>query len=287
MRHMWKGTLSFGMSVIPVALGTAVSSDDLELHQVRRSDGSLIGYNRYAKADGADVEYKDTAKGYETPDGKMVVLEDADFTLAYGGKDREAKIISFTSASALPRTAHRQSYYVEPGKGGEGAYALLAAALYRQNKAGVVQVALGTRQSLALLYATEAGYLILERLQWASDVKTPDFRVAPGSSVNAQQLELAENLISLQTKEFDWAALTDPSMEALSAVIQSKLAAGEGKPVAAAPAAAGAGPATNADDMMTTLMASIEAEKAKQEPVKVPRSRKPRGTAPRRVKESV
>src|SRR5580693_564308 len=121
VRSMWNGTISFGMMVIPVKLGTAVSDEDLPLHQVRESDGSRIGYRRYAKADGADVEYADVAKGYQAPDGRTVILTDADFTAAYGTKNREAKITSFTSASALPRTAHRQSYLVQPDKGGEAA----------------------------------------------------------------------------------------------------------------------------------------------------------------------
>jgi DNA end-binding protein Ku len=274
MRSLWNGTISFGMMVIPVRLGTAASSEDLPLHQVRRADGSLIGYRRYAKADGADVESSDVAKGYETPDGRMVVLEDADFTLAYGEKNRSAQILSFTGANTLPRTAHRQSYLVEPGKGGEQSYALLAKVLYRQNKAGVVSIALGTRQALALLYATQDGYLTLERLQWAADVKTPDF-AAPVSAADEKQLDIAENYISLLTKPFDWASVTDPSMEALSSVIQSKLAAGEAKAVPAA-AARETGTATAADDMMAALLASVAAEKAKQEPAKPARTRRPR-----------
>lgn len=281
MRAMWKGTISFGMMVIPVKLGTAVSSEDLELHQVRRSDGSRIGYERYAKADGKPVEYEDVAKGYESPDGSMVILEDADFELAYGQKNRAAKITSFTSAKSLPRTAHRQSYLVQPDKGGEQAYALLARVLWRTDKAGVVHIALGTRQALALLYATGNGYLMLERLQWAADVKVPDFQAPEAYPVDDKQVELAEAYIAMMTEPFDWQAQADTSMEALRAVIDSKLSTGQG--TAPAAAAAETGTATTATDMIAALTASIEAKKAElakqAKPAQPARTRKPRSSA--------
>lgn len=279
MKSIWNGTISFGMAVIPVKLGSAAGQEELPLHEVRASDGSRVQYKRFAVADGKAVEYADMAKGYELPDGRTVVLDSADFTAAYGEAHHAAEIVAFTPARALPRAASAKSYVVEPGKGGEKPYALLARALHRQDKAAVVSIALRSRQSLALLYATADGYLMLEMLNWAADVRKPDF-AAPEFTADGAQLDLAENYISLMsTQGFDWASAADPSRERLEAVVQAKVS--DGKAVGTPAAAPDTAPPA---DLTAALLASVKAEKARAAAGKAsprPRSRAPRarGTA--------
>ena len=78
MRAIWKGAVSFGLVSVPVRLYSATESHDLQFRQVRRSDGSRIRYRRVAEADGEEVAYRDIAKGYESDDGRMVILTDDD-----------------------------------------------------------------------------------------------------------------------------------------------------------------------------------------------------------------
>jgi len=274
MRSVWDGAISFGMVVIPVKLLPATSdSGGLELHRVRRSDGSRVKMRRYAEADGPDgpeVPWEDTVMGYETGNGTTVLVEESDFTLAYGEKNRAARVITFIPAGSLPRVAHESTYYVQPGKGGDGAYALLAEALKRTGKVAVVSVAVRARQALALLYPDERGYLLLERLQWAADVGTPPFEAPSG--VSEDQVEAAENLIALSSAPFDWAAQEDASASALADVIARKAETGQ---VVGTPTAPGTGAAPA--DLMAALAASVEAAKPK------PPARKPR--AGKAVKE--
>jgi DNA end-binding protein Ku len=260
------------MAVIPVSLGTVVSKDELPLHRVRRSDGSRVRQPYTAEADGQPVAFADTVMGYDAGNGTVVLVEDSDFDLAYGEKNRNARIVAFVPAGSLPRTAHEASYYVEPGKGGEQAYQLLATALRRSGKAAVVSVAVRKREALALLYPTGDGYLVLERLQWASAVKKPDF-AAPSGLVAENGVELAENYISLMTEPFDWTAQADTSAQALADVIRAKAETGQ---VIGAPAAPLPGTPTDPADLMAALTASVEQAKAAKAPVRKPRARKPR-----------
>lgn len=270
MRSVWTGTLGFGMLVMPVKLGTVVSKEENLLHRVRRCDGSRIRQPYVAEADGKPVEFSDTVMGYETGDGRVVLVEESDFDLAYGEKNRNAKILAFTPAGALPRTAHETSYYVQPGAGGERAYELLAAAMRRSGKAGVVSVAIRQREAMALLYATDDGYLVLERLQWAANVKKPDF-AAPATGITENDIELAENLVGLMSGTFNWPALADTSAQALADVIQAKAETGQ---VVGTPAAKPAGSVTAPADLEDTLRASVAAAKAALAPV--PAARRPR-----------
>lgn len=267
MRSIWTGTLSMGPVVLPVRLGTVAAEDKLPLHQVRKSDGSRIEMKRFALADGAEVPYSDVVKGYETANGQVVLVTDSDFELAYGAKNREAKITGFTPLSSVPRTAAETSYYVEPAKGGEKAYRLLAMALERQGKAAVVSIAVRQREAEALLYPVN-GYLVLERLQWAENVRTPDFAV-PSQDVTDAEVELAESYIALLSGEWDWAQQRDTSAQALADVIQAKAETGQ---VVGVPAERKAGSVTAPADLEAVLRASVEAAKAAKAPVRKPRA---------------
>jgi DNA end-binding protein Ku len=274
MRHMWTGTLGWNMVVIPVSLGTAVSEEKLPLHRVRRTDGSRIRQQNVAEADGQPVAWEDITTGYDTGSGQVVVLEKEDFDLAYGEKNRAAKILAFIPSGSAPRTAHETSYYVEPGKSGEKAYALLAEAMTRTGREAVVSIAVRQREALGLLYPQD-GYLVLERLQWAADVKKPDFTVT--AEVAEKEVDLAENLVTQMSEpSFNWAAHTDTSMEKLSAVIQGKLETGQ---VLGTPSAPAPGTVTPPQDIMAALAASVEQARAERAPARKPRAPRTRKAA--------
>lgn len=274
MRSIWSGTIGFGPVVIPVKLLPAVSGGESELHRYRRRDASRIRMRRVAEADGEggrEVPWDETVSGYETGAGTVVLLEDDELDAAYGvagEPDRAARITAFVPLGTLPRLAAESSYYVQPGKGAEHAYELLATALLRSGRAAVVSLALRKRKANAMLYPTGDGYLILERLQWASAVQAPPF-AAPKTGVTESEVEQAQNLIGLTKSAFDWDAEQDASAQRLSEYVQARIEAGQ---VSGTPSVPGsvAAPA-NLEDL---LRASVEAAKAEQDPA--PRKRAPR-----------
>ncbi|HEY1700776.1 MAG TPA: Ku protein [Trebonia sp.] len=275
MRHIWTGTLTVAALAFPVSLGNAVSrEDDLGLHQVRREDGSRIRMKRYAEADGPDgpeVDFADTARGYDTGTGQTVILEKEDFARAYGEKDKQVKVEMFTDASGLPRTAHETSYYVEPGESGKRAYAMLAQAMLRAGKAAVVSFAVRQREATGVLYATGEGYLVLERLQWAADVRRPDFTV-PVPEFTSAETAMMDTFVETFTRPLEWEKYTDQSRENLAAVIQAKLETGQALGTPAVPSAV-----TPPQDIMAVLTASVEQAqqaRAAKAPVRKPRARK-------------
>ena len=79
MRSIWRGAVSFGLVSIGVKLYSATEDKDVRFHQVHVTDGGRIKYKRVCSIDGEEVEYSDIAKGYELPDGQVVILTDEDF----------------------------------------------------------------------------------------------------------------------------------------------------------------------------------------------------------------
>src|SRR5213592_4672716 len=78
-RAIWKGSISFGLVNIPIALYPATRTEDLKFRLLRAKDLSPVNYKRVAEADGKEVSWDQIVKGYEYEKGKFVVLKDEDF----------------------------------------------------------------------------------------------------------------------------------------------------------------------------------------------------------------
>ena len=94
MRAIWKGAVSFGLVNVPVRLFAATQEHDIRFHQVHREDGGRIR-KRTCSIDGEEVSYDQIAKGYESPDGRLVILTDEDFADLPLTTGREIEVVEF------------------------------------------------------------------------------------------------------------------------------------------------------------------------------------------------
>lgn len=258
MRSIWSGAISLSLLNVPVKLGSTTQDNHLGLRMVRKSDGSRVKFTRVSEADGKEVPWDEIAKGYDAPDGSLVILEKSDFTEAYGEKNRVASLLMFTDAANVPAVAAKSAYWVQPDKGGEKTYALLAHTLRASGKVAILTFAMRERESVAVLRAHD-GYLSLEALEWDADLIRPDF-AAPANTATKGEQELALNLVETMTGQYDHTTQTDRSTEAVMAVIQGKIERGEVRAPAPRPDDATTGP----QDLMATLQAAVEAQKAQK-----------------------
>src|SRR5688572_18047665 len=79
MRALWKGSISFGLVTIPVALHNATKREELKFRLLRKGDLSPINYKRVAEVDGREVPWNESVKGYEYEKGKFVIITEGDF----------------------------------------------------------------------------------------------------------------------------------------------------------------------------------------------------------------
>jgi DNA end-binding protein Ku len=101
MRAMWKGAVSFGLVNVPVKLYSATENHDISFRQVHRADGGQIRYQRVCSVCGDVVAFDDVAKGYETPDGQMVVLTDEDLAALPNQSSKEVAVAKFVPAGQI------------------------------------------------------------------------------------------------------------------------------------------------------------------------------------------
>src|SRR5438270_12705035 len=78
MRSIWKGSISFGLVYIPIAVYPATREEKLSCRQLRTTDLSPIRYKKVADADQKEVTADEIVKGFEYERGRYSVLKEED-----------------------------------------------------------------------------------------------------------------------------------------------------------------------------------------------------------------
>lgn len=266
MRSIWKGSITFGLVSIPVALQNASRSEELKFRLLRCGDLSPVNYKRVAEVDGKEVPWDQIVKGYEYEKGKFVVLKEEDFQRVDLEATDTIDIVDFVEIDQINPIYFHRPYYLEPQKGGAVAYHLLRQVLAETNKAGISKVVIRTRQHLAAVKAN-GNLLVLELMRFADEIVEPSAIQAPAEkSPGKRELTMAKTLVDQLTDDWEPTRYTDDYRSALMKLIDQKVKSG-GKELPTT----GHAPkkATNVIDLAAVLRQSLkEAGGTKSKPAK-------------------
>jgi DNA end-binding protein Ku len=267
MRPVWKGSISFGLVSIPIALVNASRQEDLKFKLLRLHDLSPINYKRVAETDGKEVPWDQIVKGYEYEKGKFVVLKDDDFKRVDLEATDTIDIVDFVDLTAINPVYFYKPYYLEPQKGGAPAYRLLREVLGKTNKVGIAKVIIRTRQHLAAL-KSNGNLLVLDLMRFEDELVDPaEVKVVPGKELGAREVKMATTLVEQMSEEWTPSRYTDDYRSALMKLIDAKVKSG-GKEI---PHKDKAKPGTNVVDLLSVLQESLAGTgkgKAKSSPNK-------------------
>jgi DNA end-binding protein Ku len=226
MRAIWKGSISFGLVNIPIALYPATRKEDLRFRLLRAKDLSPVNYQRVAEADGKEVPWDEIVKGYEYEKGKFIVLKDEDFQRVDLEATQTVDIQDFVDLDEIDPIFFYKPYYLEPQKGGDKAYVLLRDALGAGKKVGIAKVIIKTRQYLAGVKAKD-GVLVLELMHFAEELAdTGKIRVPKKIEVGKREMNMAKALIDSMSAKWNPEKYRDDYREALMEVIEEKVETG-------------------------------------------------------------
>ncbi|HZJ06487.1 MAG TPA: Ku protein [Nocardioidaceae bacterium] len=258
MRAIWKGAVSFGLVSVPVKLYAATESHDVSFRQVHAKDGGRIKYQRVCSIDGEEVAYADIAKGYETDDGQMVILDDDDLADMPSSSSREISVEKFVPSDQIDPLLLEKSYYLEPDKAAAKPYALLREALKEADRMAVVTVSLRTRMSTAVLRVRD-DVIVMQTMMWPDEVRAPDFADldATDGAAKPQELKMAKLLVDTLAGDYDASDYEDDYRGAVEALVQAKLDGGEVKRAPESKASAG-----EVVDLLAALQRSVDAAKS-------------------------
>ncbi|HEY2442860.1 MAG TPA: Ku protein [Streptosporangiaceae bacterium] len=259
MRPIWKGTISFGLVAIPVSLYTATEARDVSFRQVHAADGGRIRYRRVCEIDGEEVPYSDIAKGYELPDGEMVVLSDEDFSNLPLASSKEIDVVEFVPAEQIDPMLYSKAYYAEPDKSAMKPYVLMRDTLAASERVAVVKVTLRSREALGVLRVA-GDVLVVHTLLWPEEVREAEL-LAPQTDVvvRKQEMAMASSYIDSLAADFDPSQFTDEYRAAVEEVVAAKTA-GRELSSTDAPGAGGG----EVIDLVEALRANVAAAKEKR-----------------------
>jgi DNA end-binding protein Ku len=263
MRAIWKGAVSFGLVNVPVRLYTATQENDIRFHQVHREDGGRIRQRRICSIDGEEVPYDEIAKGYETADGRIIILTDEDFAELPVATGREIEVHEFVPEDQIDPIMLGKTYYLEPDAAAAKPYALLRQALLDTERMAIVSYALRNKESLAVLRVRD-DVILLQQMLWPDEIRVPQFETTGDSAkaeLRPQEVKMAASLVESLAADFEPEKYTDHYREAVEQLIEAKLAGGDVTDVPAAKAEAGAGGA-EVVDLLTALQNSVERARA-------------------------
>jgi DNA end-binding protein Ku len=256
MRAIWNGAVSFGLVNVPVRLYAATSNHDIRFHQVHEVDGGRIRQKRTCSVCGEEVAYSEIAKGYETDDGQLIMLDDDDLATLPTATGHEIDVVQFVPADQVDALLLDKSYYLEPESKALKPYSLLREALRETDRMALVKVALRQRETLALL-RVRGNAIVLQTMLWPDEVREADFPVLEGNvDLRPQEMAMASSLIDSLAGDFHSDEFEDDYRKAVGDLIEYKREHGVGRP---APEETVAEDTDDMTDLLTALRRSVEA----------------------------
>ena len=227
MRPIWKGSISFGLVYIPVAVYPATREEKLSFRQLRSSDLSPIRYKKVAEADSKEVPGDQIVKGFEYERGRYVVMKDEDFEKVRIESTHSIDITDFVDLEQVDPKFFYKPYFLEPQKGGEKAYAVLHKALSGTGKTGIAKVVISNREHLAAV-KPDGLFLILELMHFVSEILSADvLKNGSTTAVSDKELKMAQALIESMSVVWEPEKYRDTFQENLKKLIETKLEGGE------------------------------------------------------------
>ncbi len=257
MRSIWKGTISFGLVNIPIALGLATGRSDPSFRTLDAENLQPIKQQLFSPVRGEVVTREDTVKGYEVSKGTYLPVTDEELEAISVERRRTIDIIAFVDVAEIDPVYYDRTYYLDPQEHAAKPYSLLLHAMRESGKAALGKIVLSSKEHLVLMRPS-GDALVVELLFYPEDVRSKaeiEERIRE-VDIKDEELAMANQLIESLAKPFEPDAFENEHKRLVLELVERKMA-GEELPVAAeAPEPA------PVPDLMAALQASIQQAKS-------------------------
>lgn len=262
-RPFWKGYLKLSLVTCPVSMTPATSdSAKIRFHTINRSTGNRVESRYVDSVTGKPVSDDQEVKGYQTGEGKYVMLEDEEIAAVALESARTIDIETFVPRDEIGWIWLDRPHYLAPDdKVGEEAFAVIREAMEASGVAGIARLVLYRRERAVMLEPRGKG-LVLWTLRYGDEVRDADdyFAEVDGGKTEARLLRLVKTLIEEKTEPWSPEMASDPVEANLKKLIASRRKKKPAK-AKAPPQKEQAQPADNVVSIMDALRRSLETEK--------------------------
>ncbi|MEO8441519.1 MAG: Ku protein [Betaproteobacteria bacterium] len=261
-RSIWKGALSFGLVNIPVEIVSAEERKEFKFSMLDKRDFSPVGYKRYSKESGKEVEWNDIVKGYEYDKGQYVVLSDEDFKRANVKASRTIEIQAFVPAQEVSPEFFESPYYLVPGDRGEKVYGLLRETLRATGRIAIAQFVMRSTPHLVAVQAVGRA-LMMMTLRYADELRDTKGLELPAAGlkearVTTKEIDLAKRLIEDMSEKWNPESYKNTYHQDLMKRIKEKIKKGQTREITKPGEEAGEPRESNVIDLAALLKKSID-----------------------------
>jgi DNA end-binding protein Ku len=259
-RSLQTASISFGLVTVPVRLYSAAEhSAAISFNMLHAKCGTRLKQQYICPKDEEIVTRDQTVKGYEFAKDQYVTFTADELKAMDETSSQAIEIAEFVPIAKVDPIYFEGAYYLGPDKGGERAYALLAAAMRESGRSAVAKWKARGKMYMVLIRPADKG-LVMQVLHYADEVRSFDEVPVGDSAVKDSELKLAMQIIDqISAEDFNPHAFEDEVKKRYQEAIQKKV---EGQEItAAAPEA----PRGQIIDLMEALKASLAKSKTAAE----------------------
>lgn len=222
VRSLWSGTITFGLVSIPVDLLTAVRPRQTAMKLVD-TEGHALGRQYHCSKEGKKLDYDDLVRGFETDDGKMVVITDKEFESVAPEMSADIELRSFVPIEQIPALYFQKPYFLAPAGKSAKAYVLLAATMERTGRVAIGSFVMRGHEYLVAI-VPDNGVLRADTLRYADEIRTPESIGLPKRSkvTAAKVTQFAKEIEALTHEEIKVAEFQDQDAKELQSLVESK-----------------------------------------------------------------
>jgi DNA end-binding protein Ku len=253
-RPSWEGHLRLSLVTCPVALWPATSeAETIRFNMINPKTNNRIRMQTVDAGTGEQVSRSELVKGFQVAKGEYVLFDKEELDAVKLESTRIIDIEKFVPRASIDRLYWETPYHLVPaGKTGIEAYAVIRAAMAKQNMVAIGRLVMSTRERICAIEIEEGG-LVLTTLRTAEEVRALDDVALPDlPKPDPKMLQIAEKIVEQQSGDFDPSEFRDRYEDALRALIEEKR---KGKPVKSAKPA---NDDTKVVDLMAALKKSLE-----------------------------
>lgn len=167
---LWRGTLSFGLVSVPVAMFPALRRRPVHL-RLLAGDGTPLRREYVCPKEGKRLEPEDLIRGYPLED-RYVVVEDRELEALAPEKGKDISLVQFVDAGSIDSFHYDRPYFLAPAGGSMKAYRLLAHVMAERKRAGIATFVMSGKERLVAILS-ENGLLVAQTLRFPEELRSP------------------------------------------------------------------------------------------------------------------
>jgi DNA end-binding protein Ku len=224
-RPIWTGQIRLALVALPVKLYSALDAKEkISFNQIHEPSKQRIRYEKVAPGVGA-VDKDEIVKGYEYTKGRYVLFSDEEFEALKIDSKKTLDMIQFAPADTIDPIYFDKPYYALPdGKMADEPYRVVREALKKTKTVGLGQITMRGRSYIAAVKPHEDG-LTVETLHYADEIRKANlfFDDIPTGKLDADLIDLAEELINRKKAKFDPNKFEDEYAIAIERLVKKKI----------------------------------------------------------------